>query len=219
MATSVKKRKKRLIMFIAIIAAFFVAVMFYFFNVIIPIIRVYAAEKIRGKTISAINTAVSEVIATTSNYADILSVTYDGENTVSTISLKSEVINAIAHKSIRSAQNIMSDVCYGGVTIPLGTLSGIACFFGCGPPIKIAVAAIGNVESGLRANFSECGINQTNYRLYLELTTFVTLIYPGADNVIEVSDEILLVETVIVGKIPSTYLNAINPEDMMDLIP
>lgn len=219
MAISVKKRKKRLVLFFIIISAFFIALAVYCCNVIIPIIRVYAAEKIKGKTISAINGAISNVIASTSNYVDILTITYDGENTVSAMSLKSSVINNIAHESIRATQNVMSDVCYGGVDIPLGTLSGIACFFDRGPLVRIAVSAIGNVESGLRANFSECGINQTNYRLYLEITAFVTLIYPGVDNVIEVTDEILLVETVIVGKIPSTYLNATNPEDMMDLIP
>ena len=85
-------------------------------------------------------------------------------------------------------------------------------------PIKIS--SIGNVETDLRSEFSEKGINQTLHRVYLQVDCEVSILTPYNSITEKVSNQVLLIENVIVGKIPSTYYNleGVNSNSAIDII-
>ena len=64
-----------------------------------------------------------------------------------------------------------------------------------------------NIETDLRSEFSEKGINQTLHRVYLQVDCEVSILTPYNSITEKVSNQVLLIENVIVGKIPSTYYN------------
>lgn len=78
---------------------------------------------------------------------------------------------------------------------------------GKGPGVKIQISPIGNVETDLRTEFTEQGINQTLHRVYLEVKCKVNILTPFQDIEKEITNQVLLVENVIVGNIPDTYYN------------
>ena len=121
-------------------------------------------------------------------------------------------------RSVQKTQNGLSDMISSGVNIPVGSVSGITFLSGKGPNLNVAVIPVGAVDARLRSEFSEIGINQTIHKIYLSLDSTIKIIIPGAGNTIKSSSEVLLVESVIIGKVPDTYLNATTMEDMMDLI-
>ena len=82
---------------------------------------------------------------------------------------------------------------------------------GRGPAVKIQISSIGTVETDLRSEFKSQGVNQTLHRLYLEVKCRVNILTPFKDIEKEITNQVLLLENVIVGKIPEKYYNFNNP--------
>ncbi len=59
----------------------------------------------------------------------------------------------------------------------------------------------------MKSEFVEKGINQTLHRAYLEVKVNVNILTPFQDIEKEITNQILLMENVIVGRIPQTYYN------------
>ena len=71
----------------------------------------------------------------------------------------------------------------------------------------------------LTSGFEEAGINQTNHKLYLTVCSNVSVILPLENKVVDTQTQILIAESIIVGKIPDTYLNSPSTDEMYNLIP
>ena len=79
----------------------------------------------------------------------------------------------------------------------------------------------GSVETDLRTEFREAGINQTLHRIYLEVKCHVTILTPYDTITETIVNQVLLVEGVIIGNIPDAYYNleGLNPEsDALEVI-
>ena len=73
--------------------------------------------------------------------------------------------------------------------------------------MKIRISSIGNVETDLRSEFISQGINQTLHRVYLQVKCQVSILTPFDNIEKNITNQVLLAESVIVGNIPSTYYN------------
>lgn len=87
---------------------------------------------------------------------------------------------------------------------------------GRGPGVKIRISSIGNVETDLKSEFTTQGINQTLHRAYLEVKCRVNILTPFQDIEKEITNQVLLIENVIVGRIPETYYNLQGLNDKTD---
>ncbi len=59
----------------------------------------------------------------------------------------------------------------------------------------------------MRSEFSAQGINQTLHRVYLQVKCNVSILTPFDNISREITNQVLLMENVIVGGIPNTYYN------------
>lgn len=91
---------------------------------------------------------------------------------------------------------------------------------GRGPGVKISISPIGDVETDLKSEFTSQGINQTLHRIYLNVKCKVNILTPFQDLEKEITNQVLLAENVIVGRIPNTYYNleGINGSNALDII-
>ena len=78
----------------------------------------------------------------------------------------------------------------------------------------------GTVETDLRSEFKEAGINQTLHRIYLEVKCNVTILTPYETITETITSQVLLTEGVIIGDIPDTYYNleGLNSDQLMEVI-
>ena len=86
--------------------------------------------------------------------------------------------------------------------------------------VPITISSIGNVETDLKSEFSAQGINQTLHRVYLQIKCQVSILTPY-NNITEIiTNQVLIAENVIVGRIPSTYynLNGLDNSNAIDII-
>ena len=88
-----------------------------------------------------------------------------------------------------------------------GSFTGFKLLAGKGPGIPIRISSIGNVETDLRSEFTAQGINQTLHRIYLQVECEVSILTPFENITEKITNQVLIAENVIVGKIPSTYYN------------
>ena len=78
----------------------------------------------------------------------------------------------------------------------------------------------GSVETDLRTEFREAGINQTLHRIYLEVKCHVTILTPYNTMTETIVNQVLLMEGVIIGNIPDAYYNleGLNSDQMMEMV-
>lgn len=78
----------------------------------------------------------------------------------------------------------------------------------------------GTVETDLRSEFKEAGINQTLHRIYLEVKCNVNILTPYDTIKETIYNQVLLVEGVIIGNTPDTYYNleGLTGEQNLDVI-
>lgn len=101
-----------------------------------------------------------------------------------------------------------------------GSFTGLKLLSGRGPGVKIRISPIGDVETDLRSEFTAQGINQTLHRVYLQVICNVNILTPFEDIERKITNQVLLVENVIVGKIPDTFYNleGMNEGDVMEVM-
>ena len=76
------------------------------------------------------------------------------------------------------------------------------------------------METDLRSEFIAQGINQTLHSVYLQVVCKVSILTPFHNMEKEITNQVLLIENVIVGNIPSTYYNleGLNRGDAIELV-
>ena len=67
---------------------------------------------------------------------------------------------------------------------------------------------VGTVDGEFFSEFTSAGVNQTLHRICLKLTVPLTLMLPGGAVETVSETELCVAETVIVGQVPQTYLDA-----------
>ena len=93
------------------------------------------------------------------------------------------------------------------IQIALGSFTGIKLLAGRGPGIQIRISTVGNVETDLRSEFQAQGINQTLHRIYLQVKCEVSILTPFKDITRDITNQVLIMENVIIGTVPDTYYN------------
>lgn len=93
------------------------------------------------------------------------------------------------------------------IGIPAGNLTGASLLMGRGAkiPVKIVVLSSSRVE--FMNNIVTAGINQTKHQITLRVTADMQILVPWGTEDTQVSTDVLIADTVIVGKVPDTYLN------------
>ena len=93
------------------------------------------------------------------------------------------------------------------IKLSLGSFTGNRLFSSIGPDIPIGLSTVGKVNTDVRSEFVSQGINQTIHRVYLQIDCTMSILTPYENIDTNVSNQVLLVENVIMGDIPENYFN------------
>lgn len=161
--------------------------------------------------VKSIATIVSNEQATRAvenyNYEDLFEIEKDNNGKI--IMIKSNIITIneiISNVGLYIQQELNKDD-RTNIKIPLGSLLGNNLLSGSGPNIKAKVILEGVVDTDLRSEFISKGINQTLHRVYLQIDCKVSIITSFEKIESNVSNQVLLMENVVLGEIPETYYN------------
>lgn len=185
-----------------------------------PIIEQTATYQSKILATRIINDAVySQLEDESLDYENLVTITYNADNSISSIESNMVNINRIKAKITKSVNDELSCIDKHDLSISLGTASGFEVFYNQGPLIPIKVQPEGYVEATLISSFESAGINQTLHRIIVEIKTDISAIIPGYTSSATVETQFVMAETVIVGNVPGTYTHVITGnEDLISQI-
>lgn len=163
-------------------------------------------EKVTHIATEIINSEVSRVLLEY-DYKDLVTVIKNEEDNTNILKTDVVIINKITSELPMAIETRFQALEKEKIVIPIGALTGNTYLAGMGPKTNIKVIQTGNILTEVKTEFESAGINQTIYRIYLELRGVVNILTPYNTISKEIVNQVLLVETVIVGDVPQTYLN------------
>ena len=199
------KRKQKIVkIFIIMVIAF--STVKIVLDAILPIFDTLCKDKAKSIATIIANEEATNVMKE-HTYDELFTLEKDKDGNITMIKSNIIAINEIISDVAVKIQNTINQRGRENIEIALGSFTGFKLLSGKGPEVPIKISSIGNVETDLRSEFSEKGINQTLHRVYLQVDCEVSILTPYNSITEKVSNQVLLIENVIVGKIPSTYYN------------
>ena len=198
--------KKKISVFISIFLIFILLFMYYIF-VSLPIIETYSKAEANSITEKAINMAVSNVINRTISYDNLIDINYSPAGEIVSFSANQYEINTITREIVKETQYNLSLVTNSTLRLNIGTFTGIPLFIGRGPLADLRIVPLGAVKSTFDSKFNAVGINMTKHTLFLLIDVHISIVLPIKAYDVYTKNQIMLAESVIVGKVPEVYLN------------
>ncbi len=208
-AAKLKRRRKIVQKIVAIFTAMVIVALaialWVYWKSMTPTILDIAQVQVKAQTTQAVNEAVLSVLQGV-DYADFVTVEKNSQNEVVLITANSNSVNQLARNASIVTQGKINTLFQQAISIPLGTLSGIPLLSQLGPDVNIVIDPVGTVQCSFVSHFETAGINQTLHRIYLNVSSTMDVIIPSSHQVVQIETPILVCETVIVGKVPDTFL-------------
>lgn len=200
-----KNKTKRRIILVAVLAALVGLVVFLHCNITRVLISI-AEASMRSITTVAVNDAVYYTLSDKVRYEELVTVSRDEQGNITAITSNPLQINRIARDTAYMSQENLQKMSEDGVEVPLGAFTGIEAWAGFGPRIRIKIIPISNVECRFASEFEEAGVNQTKHSIYLEIVADISIVMPSGTRNFASRTEVLICESVLLGKVPDTYL-------------
>ncbi len=169
--------------------------------------RDIAISDARDAVTIAVNRCVSRMMTERGySYQDFVTLEKDAEGGITAITTNTVQINALSSQIMqeiaRAADNESLDI-----RIQLGSLLGSNLLMGRGPEIPVQVRMLTSSFVRFDNDLISTGINQTRHVITLIADVDIDIMIPLSTVSTTVETEILIAETVIVGRVPDTYVN------------
>lgn len=163
---------------------------------------------LRAKTIAAriVNDKTKESIQNI-DYNDLITIVRDNNGSITMVKANVLAINRISAELTIDIQEGLQNESQILIYIPFGSIFGNQIISNMGPKIPIKINPSGVVTTDFKSQFEEAGINQTIHRIYLYTVCRVNIVTPIKTITNEISSEIMVAESVIVGPVPNSYYN------------
>ena len=180
----------------------------YLFKSISPTIVAFSEAKIRSLTMSAINSAIFNVMSEPLTYGELIRIIKNDSGEITLIEANSIVINKLARDMAQATETYIEKIGEQDVEIPIGTLSGSTLLAGKGFNVTIKILPLGSVKCQFISEFESAGINQTRHKIYLDVIASISIVLPTSESMLKINTPVLVSESIIIGKVPETYLSA-----------
>jgi len=173
-------------------------------RILLPTVKVTCDAHMRAEVTNVINKTIFEEYSKSFDYDSIIKVEKDDEGNITMITADTLKLSEIASKTALKAQEELKIIDEVALKIPIGYVTKNNILSNIGPKVKIKMQPIGHITTRYISDFESAGINQTRHKIYIETTTRVRIIIPTYSSDLEIVNEIPIVETIIVGKVPNT---------------
>ncbi len=222
------KKKHKIIIFIILLILLFLYVFYQINAVITPILMTHAETEVRNLSLFIINDAVTDDIIDQTE-VDELYVTTKSQNTIQSVDFNTFKVNQLLRdlnenvwERLTSLQegnlerlniedsffhNYNQDNLKKGVIyeIPFGVVFKHSLLSNLGPKIPVKLSFSGNMNSYLKTNVKNYGINNVMIEISIQIDVEERILLPFHSKKIAVSSEIPLAIKIIEGQVPNYY--------------
>lgn len=202
-------RRFRIFLRVMILAVLGVAVAFLVFRSRFrDVIQDLAQTQVKNTTSDLTNDAIAKQIADgVIQYDRIVYFEKDLDGRITALKTNIGEINRLKTDILNIINDEILALDTSDIGIPLGSVFLPELFSGKGITIPIRILAIRNSDASFSSSFTQAGINQTLHQLTMEVCVDVTVLVLGQTSSFNVKSEVVIAQTIIVGEVPSTFLN------------
>lgn len=172
-------------------------------------IRNLAETQVRNATSDLINDAIDHQIETGNmQYDRIVYFEKDLNGRITALKTNMSEVNRLKTDILNIINDDILALDTSDIGIPLGSLFLSEVFSGRGPIIPVHIISIRNSDASFSSSFTEAGINQTLQQLTMDISVDVAILVLGRAENFTVSSQVVVAETIIVGQVPDTFLQA-----------
>ena len=195
-----------------------------------PILMNYAELETKKLSSIVINRAVNKQLANGMNIDEMFNIIKNDNGEIATIDFNPAIVNKVLNTTTNVVLINLKAIEEGNIDfielpdilisndkdklkngiiyeIPLGTITNSGFLSNLGPKIPIKLNIIGSVESNVKTNIKEYGINNALVEIYIRISVTEQINVPFISKRVTVTSDIPVALKVIQGKIPSYYLS------------
>lgn len=210
-----KKRWRVFAIVLLIVCVFFLVFSF----MVNPVIMDTVEIKSRALATRAMNDSIADVVMNSIIYDDLVNIISDEFGNISMIQANSLEINNLSKDLAQTCEQRISEFGGNGISIPLGTFTGVPLLVGRGPRVSVKMTPIGSVVCRFKSHFETAGINQTVHKIYVNINATVAVVMPLSTRSFKAEQEVLISESVIVGQVPEVYLYSDTLDTLLNFVP
>ena len=169
--------------------------------------REIAISDARDAVTLAVNGCVDRMMRENSfGYDYFVTLEKNADGSITAITANTAHINALSSRIMQEIANAADSESLN-ISIPLGSLLGSNLLMGRGPGIPVKVKMLTSSFVRFDNDLISTGINQSRHVITLIANVDIDIMIPLETVSTSVETEILIAETVIVGRVPDTYVN------------
>lgn len=171
-----------------------------------PFVRNTAVVQAQNYAATVAGASVPSVLAKEmTDYSSLVEITRDSSGNILSVQTDAMRINRIKSGINSAVASSLSGLDGKQLGIPLGSLTGLALLNGRGPRLNVIISLTGSAQTHFVNEFSAAGINQTRHQIFLKTTVTLLIVFPTTTVTTAYTMNMLVAETIIVGKVPLAY--------------
>lgn len=183
-----------------------------------PLVFSLAEARSAAMASQVLSGALAEAIEDGVAYDDLMTVRMDERGQVALLMANTMRMNQLADKAGQAALRRLNNMSSERVSVPLGAALGMTLFAGSGPGVPVSIVPIGSIATDFATEFEACGINQTRHKVYLKVTASIRIVIPTGAKTTQVSANMLVAESIIVGSVPEGFVGYNLGEEELNLV-
>ncbi len=171
-----------------------------------PFVRNTATVQAQNYAATVAGAAVPDVLHKAgADYSSLVEIVRDASGNIVSIQTDAMRINQIKSGINTAVASALSNLDGKELGVPLGSLTGLALLNGRGPRLNVIISLTGSAQTQFINEFSSAGVNQTRHQIFLKTTVTLLIVFPTATVTTAYTMNMLVAETIIVGKVPLAY--------------
>ena len=172
-----------------------------------PVVAEIASAQAQNTMTAVVENAVTaDLAARQVSYVDFVTIQRDEGGAITALTTDMARMNLLRSELTAAILEALKGVDVSDVQVPLGSLFDLEPLWAKGPALKAKAMTVGTVRAEFDSQLTSAGVNQTLHRIWLEVDVPMTLLLPGGEVETALHTRLCVAETVIVGKVPDTYL-------------
>ena len=198
MRNKTKRRIQRYTFFILIVILLFCSLLTFWDHRFLPLLKEISHLQCKNQINMIINHAITEQLPTLKS-EELLMI--NGDTYVANTELINRFCTDISIHITEELQKYPREM----IRIPLGAATGFSLLANKGPSISFTLQPMSAVKTDYKTGFTSAGINQINYKIWLNLSLDMKVVNPLYQEMITLSRKIMLCDLVFSGKVPEHY--------------
>ena len=184
-----------------------------------PLVFSLAEARSAAMASRVLSGAMAEALGDGVGYDELMNVRMDEKGQVALLSANTVRMNLLADRAGEAALRRLENMSSERVSVPLGAVLGLTLLAGSGPLIPVSIVPVGSIGTNFVTEFEACGINQTRHKVYLQLTASIRIVIPTGAKTTQVTANMLVAESIIVGAVPEGFVGYHLSEEELNLVP